>query len=64
MIEITYMNGLTDIFDIYSETNTHITWKDYARNFIRINKNSGKTSILINNEWTEYDLKIDSYLKL
>lgn len=64
MIEITYVNDLTDKFDIYSETDTHITWKDYARNFIRINKHSNKVSLLIDNTWVEYDLRIKSYKKL
>lgn len=64
MIEITYTNGDKNIFEIYNESNTHIMWKDYARNFIIINKNNNKSSILIDGEWVEYDLKMESYRKL
>lgn len=61
MIEITYKNGIVDIFEIYSETDNHIVWKDYAQNFIRINKRTNKISLLHENEWTSYDKYVDSY---
>lgn len=61
MIEITYNDGHKDIFEIYNNSKTHVTWEDYACNFIKINKNTRKVSILINEEWLEYDLQIKSY---
>ena len=61
MIEIIYNDGHKEIFEIYNHSKTHVIWEDYACNFIRINKNTGKASILVNKEWIEYDLQIKSY---
>jgi len=64
MIEITYNNGQIDTFEIYSETDTHITWEDYACNFIRINKHTGRTTLLHDGEWIDHNPNIASYRKI
>lgn len=64
MIEIVYKNGMKDIFEIYSESDDYIVWKDYAQNLIKINKYTGKTTLLYNGNWMHYDMSIESYKKL
>lgn len=64
MIEITYIDGRIDTFEIYSESNTHIIWKDYALNLIRINKHTGKVTLFHDNEWINYDISVQSYRKI
>lgn len=61
MIQITYKHGIVDTFEIYGETNTHIMWKDYAQNLIRINKHTGRITLLHNDEWIDHDIDVDSY---
>ena len=61
MIEITYKIGTKDIFEIYSETDTYVTWKDYAQNFIRVNKHTGRITLLHDDNWIDYNISIQSY---
>lgn len=64
MIEITYDDGTVIVFEIYNDSDNHISWKDYADNLIRINKKTNRVTMFHINTWIQYDSHIVKYRRI